>query len=354
VLDDGTAKCWGAAGHGQLGTEDNAGVGDGPGEMGDDLPPIDLGTGRTAATVTTGHRYTCAVLDNARLVCFGDGDNGRLGTGSTDDVGNAPGQMGDAIVAVPVAGAVAAARVDVGLSTTQSAVVAGSTVHYTVRITNSGHRDLRGLALNAPGMSTCGAVPSSLGVGLSRTIVCTTTTTTSDTPVLRRTVSVVTADTDRDTAVGAVSGTVSTNVAPRQHRPDAQIRSGTKRFVGNDRYNVTAKKQTVTTKTAQTARFTIRVQNDGNVVDTFSVRGNTGTNGFAVAYSRKGSSITKKVLAGRYRISDLSPGASVDITVIVTSKKGAAVGDRIPVSVRTASVSDTTKRDVVRAVTVRR
>ena len=51
VLDDGTAKCWGANGSGNLGQGDTTTRGDGAGEMGDGLDAIDLGTGRTAITV---------------------------------------------------------------------------------------------------------------------------------------------------------------------------------------------------------------------------------------------------------------------------------------------------------------
>ena len=41
---DGTLKCWGYNIYGQLGYGDTAHRGDGPGEMGDALPAVDLGT----------------------------------------------------------------------------------------------------------------------------------------------------------------------------------------------------------------------------------------------------------------------------------------------------------------------
>ena len=71
ILDTGAVKCWGENGSGQLGQGNTADRGDGPGEMGDDLAPIDLGTGRTATAIAAGAGHTCAVLD--------DGDDQVLG-----------------------------------------------------------------------------------------------------------------------------------------------------------------------------------------------------------------------------------------------------------------------------------
>ena len=55
ILNDGTAKCWGYGANGRLGTGSTSNVGDGysgSGEMGDALAALDLGTGRTAVSVS--------------------------------------------------------------------------------------------------------------------------------------------------------------------------------------------------------------------------------------------------------------------------------------------------------------
>ncbi len=68
--------------------------------MGDDLPPIDLGTGRTAAAISAGDVHSCALLDDSTVKCWGHNDLGQLGQGSTTWLGDGPGEMGDDLPAV--------------------------------------------------------------------------------------------------------------------------------------------------------------------------------------------------------------------------------------------------------------
>ncbi len=53
-------------------------VGDGSGEMGDNLHVVDLGTGRTAIAISAGDSHNCAILDNASVKCWGERSNCRL------------------------------------------------------------------------------------------------------------------------------------------------------------------------------------------------------------------------------------------------------------------------------------
>ena len=62
-------------------------LGDGPGEMGDNLPYVDLGTGRTAVNICTGVQHSCAVLDNGQLKCWGFNHYGQLGKGNKLNIG---------------------------------------------------------------------------------------------------------------------------------------------------------------------------------------------------------------------------------------------------------------------------
>lgn len=100
LLDDATVKCWGSGAMGALGSGSTALVGDGPDEMGDLLAPVSLGTGRTAVDIDAGTNHTCAVLDTGVVKCWGSNSFGQLGLGDTVTRGTAGGQMGDALPAV--------------------------------------------------------------------------------------------------------------------------------------------------------------------------------------------------------------------------------------------------------------
>lgn len=95
LLDNGGVKCWGGNEYGQLGQGDRNSRGDEPGEMGDALPPINLGTGRTAVAIACGYKFTCAVLDDGTLKCWGSNAIGQLGQGDKTIRGDTPESMGD-------------------------------------------------------------------------------------------------------------------------------------------------------------------------------------------------------------------------------------------------------------------
>jgi len=100
LLDDKSVKCWGYNNNGQLGIGDTKDRGDAYGEMGDNLPAVDLGTGRTATAIAAGGYHTCALLDDKSLKCWGKNSNGQLGLGDTKDRGDVSGEMGDDLPAV--------------------------------------------------------------------------------------------------------------------------------------------------------------------------------------------------------------------------------------------------------------
>jgi alpha-tubulin suppressor-like RCC1 family protein len=105
LLDDGSVKCWGSNDGGRLGLGDLASRGDNPGEMGDALPAVNLGTGRTALALAVGQGHTCALLDDTVGVkCWGSNDAGQLGLGDTTRRGDDPGEMGDALPFVSLLG----------------------------------------------------------------------------------------------------------------------------------------------------------------------------------------------------------------------------------------------------------
>ena len=82
ILNDGSLRCWGSGANGRLGYGDTQNRGDGGGEM-DNLPSVDLGSGRSAKFIAAGEYHTCAILDDGSVKCWGYGANGRLGYGDT-------------------------------------------------------------------------------------------------------------------------------------------------------------------------------------------------------------------------------------------------------------------------------
>jgi hypothetical protein len=98
LLENHRVKCWGGSGAGALGYGDSLNRGNSPDEMGDALPFVDLGTGRTVTAVAASRDHTCAILDDGSLKCWGEGP--ALGLADTSNRGDAPGQMGDALPAL--------------------------------------------------------------------------------------------------------------------------------------------------------------------------------------------------------------------------------------------------------------
>lgn len=114
ILDDGSLKCWGSNTDGECGLGQATDYGDEPNEMGDKLPVVDLGAGRTARQLASGEAFACAILDNGQVKCWGDNSYGKLGQGDKVNRGDGPNEMGDKLPPVSL-----------GLSRTARAIAAG-------------------------------------------------------------------------------------------------------------------------------------------------------------------------------------------------------------------------------------
>lgn len=122
----GLVKCWGNNGHGALGISKTTNAGDTKETVPSKLPPLDLGVGRKAMSISTRGRSVCAVLDNGDLKCWGANGRGQLGTGDKYDLGDDPGEMGDSLKPVLLGGAKA---ISVSAGDTHScAVLAGGSI----------------------------------------------------------------------------------------------------------------------------------------------------------------------------------------------------------------------------------
>ncbi len=94
ILDEGSVRCWGYGATGQLGYGNTRNVGGNqtPGAVG----PVGLGSGRTARAISAGGAHTCAILDDGSVRCWGFGGSGQLGYGNPSNVGDTqtPGSVG--------------------------------------------------------------------------------------------------------------------------------------------------------------------------------------------------------------------------------------------------------------------
>ena len=101
LLESGEVKCWGANFLGELGQgRANTVVGDEAGQMGNNLPATDLGPDAQDKQLALAGQFSCALLTDGRIKCWGANPNGNLGLGNTNPVGTAPNHMGANLAAV--------------------------------------------------------------------------------------------------------------------------------------------------------------------------------------------------------------------------------------------------------------
>lgn len=302
VLDNGRLRCWGYGSDGRLGQGD--GLGGLDSWIGDDetpasAPPIDLGLGRTALSVTTGNGHTCAILDNRRVRCWGTDDSGQVGLALTPVV----------VGRDEVPGAVD--PVDLGAGRTVLAITAGK--YHTCASLDDGHVRCWGYGLMGR-----------LGYGNTDNV-------------------------GDDEVPGAVTP-VDLSTPRTERRPDALIHKGAGATIGDGVYNTTGAGQTIVTSAVRgrTLSFTITVANDGNTPDTYTLRGSASTSQYAITYFSGATDITSAVTGGSSTPS-LNPGASFTFTMKVKVRNSAAAGSSVTPAVKVTSVGDTTRKDVVKA-----
>ena len=125
--------------------------------------------GRTVTAIVRGVHHSCAILDDGTLKCWGDGFWGNLGLGNKDNVGEVPSEMGDGLPTVDVGTGRTvglATRVNVAVSA-PAPVLVGGTLSYDITVTNTGvspHGGPSGLRRRS-GLRTTGRRPRPRGSG---------------------------------------------------------------------------------------------------------------------------------------------------------------------------------------------
>lgn len=106
-LTDGAVKCWGNAFEGRLAQPQLTGsslsnhLGDMPGELGAQLPAINLGPNARAIQIAAGEAFACALLDNRQVKCWGSNAYGQLGVQTGDAiVGDGTSELGASLQAI--------------------------------------------------------------------------------------------------------------------------------------------------------------------------------------------------------------------------------------------------------------
>ena len=147
ILENNQVKCWGFNNKGQLGQNNmtitngsiTLNIGDHPDRSVAKAPFIDLGTGLSAKAISAKRAFTCVLLNNDQVKCWGNNEYGQLGQNDTlnhgsrnDGGGTSAGQNGvctgtgnDAKVANEVCTVAGLPVVDLGGSFTVQRISAG-------------------------------------------------------------------------------------------------------------------------------------------------------------------------------------------------------------------------------------
>jgi alpha-tubulin suppressor-like RCC1 family protein len=102
LLEDGSVRCWGRGSLGRLGYGSSETAGNHPANVPSDLGNVPISATHRAVQVSAGNTHTCALLSNGKVRCWGNGGGGRLGYGTSENVGDTqssiPAIVGDVMV----------------------------------------------------------------------------------------------------------------------------------------------------------------------------------------------------------------------------------------------------------------
>jgi murein DD-endopeptidase MepM/ murein hydrolase activator NlpD len=132
-----------------------------------------------------------------------------------------------------------------------------------------------------------------------------------------------------------------------EFQPDLAIaESGSTEFVGNAIYGPG---QTLSTLIApgSSKTFAVRVTNDGDAADSFSIQGSAGGAGARVAYRAQGRDVTRAVTSGTYAVESIAPGKRSTLELIVSLEADVQWDTRLTIRMQAGSGADPARRDGV-------
>ena len=100
LLVGGSVQCWGSGVHGKLGYNSTTSIGSSQSVSASGFGVVPLAM--TVVDLTVGNGHTCALYSSHQVACWGEGANGALGYGSTDNVADDPSRaLGSVTVPLP-------------------------------------------------------------------------------------------------------------------------------------------------------------------------------------------------------------------------------------------------------------
>jgi hypothetical protein len=147
--------------------------------------------------------------------------------------------------------------------------------------------------------------------------------------------------------------TMTVTIKASDQRPDGLISTASSsRYVGNNVYNTTGTNQTRTqsARRSQYRDFYVRVYNDGNVPNTFTLKGSAAVSRSTVRYCYGAANITAAMRSAAGYTVSLKAGGYRQIRVRITVGSAAALGSLKTAKVTAAWSGDGTRTDVVKAV----
>ncbi|MGH2685033.1 MAG: glycoside hydrolase family 26 protein [Actinomycetota bacterium] len=123
----------------------------------------------------------------------------------------------------------------------------------------------------------------------------------------------------------------------RSHRPDALVKGPKGDFKGEDVYGDEGS-QTVRTRLGRRRTvLTVRIENDGNISDTYRIHQEDAGKRLRVRYFFGGKKVTEEVRNGGFLTSPVDPGQAVELRVVVKAPKKGRAGKRVRIGVTSGS-----------------
>jgi len=139
------------------------------------------------------------------------------------------------------------------------------------------------------------------------------------------------------------------------YQPDALVKTGNEsdaNYIGDSIYETTPVSQTkyVSVLNNQTASYYVRVQNDGDVADSFKINGTAGNVDWAITYYDvpTGTDMTTLITSSGFNTPSVPPSAYYTLCLYVTPIS-ATLGASFDAFVTATSNNDTSKKDTVKA-----